>query len=104
MSLNNWSKNLALVQYLPVIMLPWRPGGTPVVRNASLAGLRAVCFFLIGAGLLVYFWFLKWYRAHPVLGKIVVWTAVVWCVLRLVGIIRSFCDDPYTRVKPGKYD
>lgn len=89
----------SLLQFLPVIMVPWRPGGQPVIRNASLAGLK-MCVFL---GLIIYFWFLKWYRAHPVWGKIIVWTSAVWCVLRLIGIIRSFCDDPYTRVKSDTY-
>lgn len=88
-----------LFERLPVIMVPWRPGGPIVIRNASLAGLKTCCFFVIFLGLIVYFWFLKWYQAHPVWGKIIVWTVVVWCVLRLIGIIRSFGDDPYTRVK-----
>ncbi|MGN0016465.1 MAG: hypothetical protein ACI37O_03910 [Candidatus Avelusimicrobium sp.] len=89
----------SLLQFLPVIMVPWRPGGQPVIRNASLAGLKACGVAVIVLGLIIYFWFVKWYRAHPVWGKIIVWTAAVWCVLRLIGIIRSFCDDPYTRVK-----
>lgn len=91
-----------LVNLLPVIMVPWRPGGVPVIRNASLAGLKACCVCLIVLGLIVYFWFLKWYQAHPVLGKIIIWAFAVWCVLRLIGIIRSFSDDPYTRVNSGK--
>lgn len=91
-------------QILPIIMVPWRPGGQPVIRNASLAGLKTCCIFVIVIGLVVYFWFLKWYQAHPLWGKIIVWTAAVWCVLRLIRIIRSFCDDPYTRVKSGKGD
>ena len=91
-------------QILPIIMVPWRPGGQPVIRNASFAGLKTCCIFVIVIGLAVYFWFLKWYQAHPLWGKIIVWTAAVWCVLRLIGIIRSFCDDPYTRVKSGKGD
>lgn len=91
-------------QILPIIMVPWRPGGQPVIRNASLAGLKTCCIFVTVIGLAVYFWFLKWYQAHPLWGKIIVWTAAVWCVLRLIGIIRSFCDDPYTRVKSGKGD
>lgn len=80
-------------------MLPWRPGGQPVIRNASMSGLEACCFAVIVLGLIIYFWFMKWYHAHPVAGKIVVWTGAVWCGLRLIGIIRSFCDDPYTRIK-----
>lgn len=99
MSLNLFS----LVQYLPVIMVPWRPGGKPVIQNASMSGLQTCCAFIIVVGLLIYFWFLKWYRAHPVAGKIVVWAAAVWCVLRLIGILRSLNDDPYTRVKSKPY-
>lgn len=88
-----------LVNKLPILMVPWRPAGLPVIRNASVDGLKVCCFFIIGAGIVIYFWFLKWYRANPVWGKIVLWGAAVWCVLRLIGIIRSFGDDPYTRVK-----
>ena len=93
----------SLLQFLPVIMVPWRPSGQPVIRNASLSGLKMCGFVIIALGMIIYFWFLKWYQAHSVWGKIIVWTAAVWCVLRLIGIIRSFCDDPYTRVKSDTY-
>lgn len=84
---------------LPIFMVPWRPGGVPVIRNASYSGLKLVGVVLAILIMLIVGLFMRFYRAHPLAGKIVLWVIVVWCILRLIGIVRTLCDDPYTRIK-----
>ena len=88
-----------LVQRLPIIMVPWRRGGVPVIRNASLAGLKFVGVVLVILIMVIICLFMRFYQAHPLAGKILLVSIVLWCFLRFIGIIRTLCDDPYTRVK-----
>ena len=84
------------------LFLPWRPNVSPFARNASLWKAHFLISFLVAMGLVLYCGFLKWYYQHPVAGRIVVVVAVVWCVLKLIGIFRSFSSDLYTRPPSGK--
>lgn len=84
---------------LPIIMVPWRPGGVPVIRNASYSGIKFLLVIGVVAVVVLFGLFMRFYHAHPVGGKIALALIILWCVLRVVGILRSLCDDPYTRIK-----
>ncbi|MBQ7908295.1 MAG: hypothetical protein IJ311_02210 [Elusimicrobiaceae bacterium] len=88
-----------LVQRLPIIMVPWRRGGVPVIRNASLAGLKFVGVVLVILVMVIICLFMRFYQAHPLAGKVLLCVVALWCFLRFIGICRSLFDDPYTRIK-----
>ena len=98
--MNFFTKLARAVPYLPIINIPFRAGGEPVVRNASLGGLHFAIGFLVAAGLIGYFWFVKWYRQHPVWGKIILVVVGIWVLWQLIRWVRSLCDDPYSRTTP----
>ena len=87
------------IELLPIITMPWRRGGVPVIRNASMAGLKFLGIVLVILVMVIICLFMRFYQAHPLAGKILLAAIVLWCVLRFIGICRSLCEDPYTRIK-----
>lgn len=96
----NFLKIFGLVGYLPIIDVPFAPGGKIVIHNASYNGLMHACGALIVIGLLLYFGFLKFYHTHPLLGKVIIIVCIWWGLRQLIRWVKSLCDDPYTRTEP----
>lgn len=94
----------SLATYLPIIDIPFAPGGKIVVHNASYRGLTSVCMFIIAVGLFLYFGFLKFYHAHPTWGKVIIIVGAWWLIRQIARWIKALCDDPYTRLKPYDRD
>ena len=56
------------------------------------AGIVAVVVGLV--------FFMRWYRAHPVGGKIALWLLIIWGIWWVVRYIRALNDDPLLRAAP----
>lgn len=84
---------------LPIIPVRGRTGGDPI-GWASAKGMQWVFYGLGLLGLVAYFWFCKWYKHHPVLGKVIIVLVVAWALWWVICWVRSFNDDPYLRKEP----
>ena len=96
----NLLKIVGLVGYLPIIDIPFYPGGKLAVRGASYRGLSFLCTIVIAVGLLAFFYARSWYVQHPILGKICLIVGIWWGVRQSVRWFRALCDNPLTRVTP----
>ncbi len=72
-------------------------------RAQNVGYIGVVLVFL---GLAALGWFMKWYQAHPVMGKFVLGILLFWGIWHLIRgchrlyyIIKSAFGDPYTRTK-----
>ncbi len=99
----NFLKLVGLVGYLPIIDIPFAPGGKIAVRGASYKGLQFLVTFLIALLVFGILYIRAWYQQHPLLGKILFIVLVWWCLRQGVRFFRALCDDPYTRLAPYRH-
>ncbi|MBR2082823.1 MAG: hypothetical protein IJ876_07480 [Elusimicrobiaceae bacterium] len=89
-----------VVFYLPILNIPFAPGGKIVIRGASYNGLGFLCGVIIVVGVFGWSYFRMWYIQHPILGKLILLVVAWWVLCQIVRFFQVLCDDPYTRRTP----